>query len=142
MSKPRWILVLALLGACASTDTPTDGGPADRSPIPDGQGRLILYRKSAMKSGAIRPSVMLNGKAIGQSVPGTYFVVDREPGDYTVSCSVATDHSISFSLKEGQTIYIEQRATMGIYVGHIKPGIVSESTGKAAVSKCTRAGRG
>lgn len=112
------VLALALAsGACRSTDSSAAGPPPVIEPIPEGQGRIYFYRKSGVGGAALKPMVMLNGMTAGQSTPGGYFVVDRDPGRYEAKCSVLMEHAISFDLAAGQTLYVQTRTTMGIYAG-------------------------
>ncbi|MHC4933012.1 MAG: DUF2846 domain-containing protein [Planctomycetota bacterium] len=137
------LLLLTICVACSSSGSTSSASsvPAPQvGEVPADKGRIYFFRKSGMKSGAVRPSVLLNGESVGTAVPGTWFHVDRVPGTYEVKCSVVTDHVITFPLAAGETVYVELRATMGIYVGHVKPRVVSESAGKTGVGKCAHAG--
>jgi hypothetical protein len=66
--------------------------------------------------------------------------VDQAPGDCHVLCSVITDHAIRFPLAAGQTVYVETRATMGVFAGHVRPRPVSASAGIAGARKCSYSG--
>ncbi len=145
MQNIRTLLLLLLgvacsVGACRAPASSDASASPTVTPVPDGMGRIYFYRKSGFGGAALKPTVMLNGVPAGQSAPGVYFVVDREPGRYEAKCSVLMEHAISFDLAAGQTIYVETRTTMGIYAGHVRPQIVDAGTGASGVSKCRRTG--
>ena len=139
------LILLTLCFACSSPGSTSSGtspaGPESQAAdIPAGQGRIYFFRKSGMGGVAIRPAILLNGQSVGTSAPGTYFYVDRAPGSYEVKCSVLTDHVINFPLAAGETVYVQTRVTMGVYLGHVRPRVVSESAGKSGVGKTKLAG--
>ena len=127
--------LVVLMAGCQGTTSSGGGAAPYAKPIPEGMGRVYFYRKSAFGGKALRPSIVLNGRTVGQSVSGTYFVVDREPGNCEVSCSVLMEHTINFDLADGETVYVETKTTMGIYLGHVRPGIVDAVKGAAEASK-------
>lgn len=130
------LLSLAFIAACSSTSNGRADFEAKATPLAEGKGRVYVFRKSKFGGGAIRPSVKLDGIPVGKSSSGTYFYFDRAPGEYSMSCSVITKHTIRFTLKAGETKYIETRTTMGVVAGHVRPGIVTHKQGAAAASKC------
>jgi hypothetical protein len=142
MRKLCTLFLLPVLVGCSSSGDGKSAEPAPHAAPAAGMGRIYFFRTNRAVSKAIQPAVRLNGEPVGNSRPGKYFYVDRAPGSYQVTCSVVTDHTINFPLKGGETIYVETRATMGIYVGHVRPSIVSADKGKAGVAKCAYAGSG
>jgi hypothetical protein len=136
-----FITIVVFLAACASTSTNTTDFESTAHPLKEDMGRVYVYRKGKMTGSAIRPAVKVNGVAVGQSAPSTYFYFDRAPGEYSMSCSVITDHTIRFTVEAGETVYVETRAAMGVFAGHIRPGIVTPKEGAAAASKCKYTGQ-
>ena len=141
------LILLTLCFACSSSGSTSSGAsPSASGPqvggVPADKGRIYFFRKSGFAGAALRPAILLNGEKVGTSAPGTWFHVDRAPGNYEVKSSVLTDHVINFPVAAGETVYVETRTTMGVYLGHVKPRIVDEKTGKAGVSKATFSGTG
>ena len=99
-----------LLNACASHLSYSEmqalmpAQPADK-------GRIYFYRESAFMGNLITPDIVVNGKTVGTSNPGTFFYVDREPGDYQVFCGMGTLNQTGFTLAAGQDVYV--RTTVG-----------------------------
>ena len=124
--------------ACAHT------GPkfAD-TPIPAlnaGQARIFVYRKGVMFGAAIQPKVKLNGERIGKTVPGGFFFVDRDPGDYKISSATEVEECVMLHLTEGQTNYVRMNIRMGIVEGRLVPELVDPRVGEKQISKCRYTG--
>ena len=94
-----------LLGACAShlsysemkVMMPVQG--ADK-------GRIYFYREASWLGNSITPDIAINTETVGASNPGTFFFVDRTPGDYQVLCGKGEHNGASFSLAAGQEVYV------------------------------------
>jgi hypothetical protein len=127
------VAMAALLAACAS-------GPKHaeiQSSIPSvkaGEGRLYVYRESSMLGAAIQPSVLVNGKVVGQSKPGGFFFVDLPPGPVEVSTSTEVEKKLSLTLDAGQTRYVRTVIGFGLLVGRVYPELVDNAAGAKAVA--------
>jgi len=66
-----------LLGACASHLSYSEM-QALMPPQPADKGRIYLYRESAFIGNLITPDIVVNGKMVGVSNPGTFFYIDRD----------------------------------------------------------------
>jgi len=104
-----------LLGACASQLSYSEM-QALMPPQPADKGRIYFYRESAFMGNLITPDIVVNGKAVGTSNPGTFFYVDREPGDYQVFCGMGTLNQTGFTLSAGQDIYVRTSVGSGSIV--------------------------
>lgn len=133
------VAMAALLGACAS-------GPKHaeiQSSIPTvkaGEGRLYIYRESSMMGAAIQPSILVNGKVVGQSKPGGFFFVDLAPGSVEVSTSTEVEKKLSLTLDAGQTRYVRTVIGFGLLVGRVYPELVDNAAGAKAVSETSYIG--
>ncbi len=129
---------LLLCTGCAHT------GPkfAD-TPLPalsGGQGRIFLYRPGTMFGAAVQPKVRLNGERIGKSVPGGFFYVDRDPGEYKISSATEVEESAVLNLLQGQTNYVRLNIAMGLVIGRIVPQVVENGVGEKQIRKCRYTG--
>lgn len=133
------VAMAALLGACAS-------GPKHaeiQSSIPTvkaGEGRLYIYRESSMMGAAIQPSILVNGKVVGQSKPGGFFFVDLAPGSVEVSTSTEVEKKLSLTLDAGQTRYVRTVIGFGLLVGRVYPELVDNAAGAKAVAETSYIG--
>lgn len=123
------MLLTIMVSACAS-------GPKlaeMKSAIPTlkaDQGRIYFYRSSSMMGAAIQPSIMLNGKVVGDSKPGGFFFVDQAPGAKEVSTSTEVEKKLTFTLEAGQTRYVKTVIGFGFAVGRVQPELVDNATGQ------------
>jgi len=140
MRKLCTLFLLPVMVACSSSGGTKSAEPQAHAAPAAGMGRIYFFRANRALGKAVQPAVRVNGEPVGNSRPGKYFYIDRSPGSYQVTCSVVTDHTINFPLKAGETVYVETRATMGIYVGHVRPSVVGADKGKAGVGKCKYSG--
>ena len=93
------------------------------------QGRIYFYRTSSMMGAAIQPSVLLNGKVVGESKPGGFFFVDAAPGSQEVSTTTEVEKKLTFKLDPGQTRYVRTSISFGVLAGRVQPELVDNGTG-------------
>ncbi|MBI1965646.1 MAG: DUF2846 domain-containing protein [Betaproteobacteria bacterium] len=123
-------VVVSGLTACAS-------GPkykeveASIPPLAAGKGRIYFYRSGVIFGSGIQPSVMLNGQQVGDSKPGGFFFVDRDPGNYEVLLSTEVERKLTFTLAGGQEQYVKMTVTLGVIVYRVFPELVDAATAKA-----------
>lgn len=130
--------VLIAVGAagCATQGTPYKQEEAKLTPPAAGEGRMWLYRDSALGF-AIQPNVTLNGTVIGSAVPNAAFYVDRPKGTYEVAASTEVEKKATFTLEAGEIKYIRLTPTFGVLVGRIVPELVSAEEAKKALPELT-----
>lgn len=109
--------MLALLAACAAPST-YDDVASRLPPVPDGAGRLVLYRP-APGAPAMRPGIDVNGERVGASHARGFFFVDRPPGECVVSGSKRAEHRLRIELGAGETLYVRMRIPMGYFVSDV-----------------------
>jgi len=124
-----------VLGGCA-TGTPYKQEAAKLSPPAAGEGRVWMYRDSALGF-AIQPDVKLNGVVVGTAVPNAAFYVDRPKGNYEVAASTEVEKKATFTLEAGETKYVRLTPTFGVMVGRIVPELVSAEEAKKALPDLT-----
>ncbi|HET6460029.1 MAG TPA: DUF2846 domain-containing protein [Syntrophales bacterium] len=124
------ILLALTLSACAT-------GPkysvikTSFQPLATGEGRIFFYRSYNPFGSATQPSVMLNGEKVGDSVPGGFFFVNREPGNYEVVLSTKPKRKLSFTLDEAQERYVRLSVVLGVIAGRVYPELVDKTTAES-----------
>jgi len=132
-------LMAALITGCASG--PKFADVQSSIPALDAkQGRIYFYRESSMVGAAVQPAILLNGEKVGDSTPGGFFFVDREPGKYVATASTEVERSAEFALRASETAYIRTRVTMGALVGHVQVEVATPSMFNAAVGDLSYTG--
>ena len=125
-------LLLVLVAGCATG--PDMKTMANSIPsMPAEQGRIWFFRSASPFGSAIQPSIMLNGKKVGDSVPGGFFFVDTAPGNYVVTTATETDYSVKFALDAAQERFIKTVVSMGVMVGRVAPELVDPEAARAAI---------
>ena len=77
-------LALCFTFACAGADERYTEVLSRLPALEAGQGRMFIYTRGRGFAMSFRPSVLVDGKAVGQSREGTFLVVDRSAGEHTV----------------------------------------------------------
>jgi hypothetical protein len=83
----------------------------------------------------VQPDILLNGNAIGESLPAGFFYVDKDAGNYSVSTSTEVERTLEFVLDAGETKYVRTYVTMGVMVGHVIPELVSTDDATKAMKE-------
>ena len=133
-------IVIVILSGCAVSGPKYAEHSKSIAPLASDKGRIYFFRDDSFVGGAVRPDILLNGKAVGESLPGGYFLIDKEPGNHTVSTSTEVDRTVEFVLASGETKYIKTSVSMGFFVGHVIPELVGETDALKAMKELTFAG--
>ncbi len=105
------------------------------SPSKDTAG-LYIYRNSTF-GGALKKTVSIDGKVIGETAPMTYFYRDIQPGVHILSTeSEFSDNALTLDAKGGENYFVRQYIKMGVFVGGANFELVSEQEGKEGVLDC------
>lgn len=125
-------LLLLLVAGCATG--PEMKTMADKiPPVPTRDGRIWFFRNGSPVGSAMQPSIMLNGKKVGDSVPGGFFFIDTAPGDYVVTTATETDYSVKFVLDAAQERFIKTVVRVGVLVGRVAPELVDAEPARASI---------
>jgi hypothetical protein len=87
--------------------------------VASGQGRIYFLRSNSFVGAALQPEIRLNGEAVGKSMPGGFFYVDRPAGKYIAAGSTEVEKTVSFELRAGETKYVRSSTSVGILVGRV-----------------------
>lgn len=133
------LIALLGLGGCASVPmAPVEQDIALKefqTPLEDLSG-LYIYR-DCFVGAALKKTVYLDSKAIGETANNVYFHALTSPGSHTISTeSEFSDNLMTIEMEGGHNYFIEQYIKMGVFVGGANLRLVSEEVGKDAVGKC------
>lgn len=133
------LLFLSYLTGCASVPlAPAEDDELRKrfAPPPRGAAGLYIYRNSSF-GGALKKSVYINGKLIGETAPKTYFYKAVKPGNYKITTeSEFGDNDLLMKAKRGKNYFIRQSIKMGVFVGGAKLTLMSEEEGREGVLEC------
>lgn len=133
------LMILLLVSGCASV--PMGSAEEDLTlkqfptPSQDAAG-LYVYRDSFMGK-ALKKSLYLDGRLLGETANGVYFYEVIEPGQHTLSTeSEFGDNSISLMANAGENYFVEQYIKMGVFTGGAGLKVVDEAEGMKSVREC------
>jgi len=133
-------LFIAVLSGCAVPGPKYAEYSKNISTLATDKGRIYFFRDDSFAGGGVRPDIKLNDAVIGESLPGAFFLVDKDPGNYKVSTATEVDRSLEFVLAAGETKYVRTYVSMGFLVGHIIPELVNEDDAMKKIPQLTYAG--
>jgi PBP1b-binding outer membrane lipoprotein LpoB len=128
-------LALSLVG-CASVnmgDAKQDAALKTFA-VPKDKAGVYIYRNESMGA-AIKMSVELDGKVIGQTAANTYLYKEVTPGKHTFTSKAENDSSIDVDAKPGTLLYIWQEVKMGFLGARSKLQLVDQAQGQKGVKE-------
>ncbi|WP_455219310.1 DUF2846 domain-containing protein [Kaarinaea lacus] len=132
--------IIVLASGCAASGPKFNEYSKSVAPLATDKGRIYFYRDASFFGGGVRPDIYLDKVAVGESLPGGFFFVDRDAGSYSVSTSTEVERTLEFTLSAGETKYIRTYVTMGVMVGHVIPELVSADDAMKAMTDLSFAG--
>ena len=129
------LLATTLLAGCATSGPTYKQMQATLAPPAAGQGRIFIYRTIVLGA-AVQPQVKLNNAAVGSAVPLGFIYLDRPAGNYTISTETEVNRTLSLTLAAGQVRYVRLNISMGFFVGHVWPELVSDTEGQSDIADC------
>lgn len=97
---------------------------------------LYIYRNSTF-GGALKKTITIDGKVIGESAPMTYFYKNIMPGTHSLSTeSEFSDNNLTLDAEGGKNYFVRQYIRFGVFVGGANLELVSEEVGKDGVREC------
>ncbi len=127
------ILAYAFTVPAIGADLTYEQASAQIPPIAEGKGRIFLLR-GKFQASLVRPDILLNGKMIGTSTSGDFFLVDKLPGDYEMRVSTEVTNTLKLSLKAGETKYVMFNMVPGFFVARVEPTLIDEPKAKHELS--------
>ncbi|MCC1496819.1 DUF2846 domain-containing protein [Alcanivorax sp. 1008] len=139
-------VVLSLFAGCASVpmESPEASAVAKTFSAPaPGTAGLYIYRAAGVGT-ALKKDVWVDGKCIGETAPNMFFYEEVE-GDQKYKISTESEfgnNDLIVQTQSGRNYYIKQYIKMGLFVGGANLKLMSEQSGKEAISKLELAKKG
>ncbi len=109
-----------------------DAPPADKA-------GLYIYRNT-FGGQALKKTVALDGKVIGETANKIFFYKQIEPGQHNLTTeSEFSDNKLTFDVVAGKNYFVEQNIKIGVFVGGANLELVDDATGKKNVLECNYA---
>ena len=93
-----------------------------------------------MSGAAIKPKVIINGKAAGESKPDCFFFVAIAPAPVEVSTSTEVEKKLTFKLDPGRVRHVRTSIGFGMMVGRVYPELVDNAAGAKEVAETSYIG--
>jgi hypothetical protein len=141
MTTPFLVALSAalFLSGCASVNMATKEESAKakafKQPSPDNAG-VYIYRNS-FTGKALRKSLWIDGKCIGQSAPDVFFYTEVEGGKtHKIDTeSEFSPNTLELMFDAGKNYFIRQFIKIGVFVGGADLEQIPEEQGKIDVAK-------
>lgn len=134
MYKLAFVGMALALSACATATGPVLNTVQASLPTPEGEnGRVFFYRNSNPFGMAIQPSIVVNQRVVGESIPGSVFYCDFPPGDYSATVKSETLKQVDFTVEQQKKTYIKTGPGLGylqarIHIEEVPSGVGGEET--------------
>ncbi len=100
---------------------------------PADKGRIYFYRETAWFGDLVTPDILLNNDYVGISNPGSFFYVDRAPGEYRAICGMGDQNATGFTLAAGQEVYVRTALAGGIVAARMATETVGQNAALPAI---------
>ncbi|MBX3665768.1 MAG: DUF2846 domain-containing protein [Burkholderiales bacterium] len=134
MKKILAALCFLIMGGCATVqmgDSQMDAKLKEFKP-PKDKAALYVYRNENFGA-AIKMSVLLDGKILGDTAAKTYLHAELEPGKHRLISKTENDSALDFDAIAGKIYYVWQEVKMGLFQARSQLQMVDEKTGQAGV---------
>ena len=137
----RFGVVLAtgiLVIACASVPIAPRAALVDArsfNPAP-GKARLYVFRPPGFAGSAVVLQVAIDGRIVGATAPGTFVMIEVDPGRHVVSSQTAENlTSVPITVEAGRLYFIRQEPRFGLASARVSLEQANENEGRDAVLK-------
>ena len=123
-----------MVSGCASVpmgDPTRDAELKTFKPKADKAG-LYVYRNESFGA-AIKMTVLLDGKILGDTAAKTYLYTEVEPGNHRLVSKTENDSVLDFTAVAGRIYYVWQEVKMGLFAARSNLQLVDEKAGQAGV---------
>lgn len=142
MKTLRFLLAASLLaaGTSACVSIPRAAPEHDRAAKtfapPPGKANLYVFRDESMGA-AVKMSVILDGRILGDSGSGTYVLAAIDPGPHrVVSKAPEADAVLDFTAEADKNVFVWQEVKMGVFSARTALHLVDEKSGRERVATC------
>lgn len=134
------IAVAFLMTGCASVPMASlDQDAAAKSyQVKPGKSNIYVYRNENL-GGAIKLTLLLDGKLVGDTAAKTYYLLEVDPGHHSILSKAENDSVLDLTTAADRNYFVWQEVKMGMWQPRSLLQQVDEATGKAAVQECKRA---
>lgn len=128
---------LAVLAGCASVPMASleKDAAAKTFQVQPGKSNIYIYRNENL-GGAIKLTLLLDGRLVGDTGPKTYHLVETTPGRHTLLSKAENDSTLELNTEAGRNYFVWQEVKMGLWQPRTLLQQVDETTGKAGVAEC------
>ena len=131
---------MVLLSGCASVPMASleRDAAAKTYQVQPGKANIYVYRNENL-GGAIKLTLLLDGKLVGDTGPKTYYLLEVEPGLHKLLSKAENDSLLELNTEAGRNYFVWQEVKMGLWQPRTLLQQVDDATGKAGVEECKRA---
>lgn len=136
MALMGMMLAAATLSGCASVPMATSqqDTQAKSFTVSQDKAKIYVYRNETLGA-ALKMPVTLNGKAVGDTGPKTYYMLEVAPGSHELT-SQGNESTLRIDAEPGKNYFVWQEVKMGLMSGGSKLQLVDEAKGQAGVKEC------
>lgn len=121
------MLVFAGCATVQMGDAQTDARLKQFSPVKD-KAALYVYRNETFGA-ALKMTVLLDGKILGDTASKTYLYAELEPGKHRLVSKTENDSVLDFDAIAGKIYYVWQEIKMGMWQARSHLQMMDEKTG-------------
>lgn len=130
-----WLVVLLLaLGGCASTPqaAPQRDAEAKQFITHPGFAGIYVYRPDFRGDMMEDTILYVDDRLIGQTLPGTFFRVDVQPGAHAVRSSASGASEIKVDARPGELYFVQ----LNVSGGNSRLALVDPNAAQQAIRQC------
>jgi hypothetical protein len=133
-------VLAALATACASVPraTPEADASAKEFRTTPGKANLYVFRDESF-GGAVRMTVLLDGKLLGDTAANTFLLAAVDPGKHALVSKTENDANLEFVAEAGKNVYVWQEVKMGVWSARSQLSVMDEASAKPRVGRCSLA---
>jgi hypothetical protein len=125
--------IISLTG-CATSPQMANENIQPQSQPSSSNSSIIFYRPSGIFGYGQRHDILLDGKKVGRSTPGTKFSVDAAPGIHQVTVPHALysgETLVSILVRSGEITYVRTSVDLAAFAGRAKVEQIDASKGSS-----------
>lgn len=134
------VLAGSFLSGCASVPMASleQDAVAKTYKVQPGKSNIYVYRNENF-GGAIKLTLLMDGKLIGDTAPKTYYMLEVDPGRHSLLSKAENDSVLDLNTETGRNYFVWQEVKMGLWQPRSQLQQVDDAAGKAALEECKRA---
>ena len=131
------LLTTAILSGCAASGAKFSTVESNLPEISASAGRVYFYRTYSSFGAGMRPTIFVDGKPVGKSIPGGVFYTDLPTGNHAVTIDAQIypgQSSLQLNVEPKETTYVKTWIGASGFGGRTNMAIVAESEGNTAIN--------